>query len=178
MSKPFSKTVISSSNVKSYPRILIITSCTGEKRFKPTNQLKLEEFKDLGVLESRSDELAEFACKASQMYTGQQHLRAMEGVERLRKSFGQEVVDVMILSDGYGLISEDKVIAPYEVTFNTMKGYEVDEWAKFLRIHEAFEQAIASYDLVFMLLGDNYLRSLRLPVTAKPEQTLIFLALG
>lgn len=159
-----------------YPRILVVTSCTGEKHFSPTQQLILEDFKKPERLQQKEAELAEFACKASQMYTGQQHLRTMEGVEQLRKGLEQKVVDVMILSAGYGLIHEDKIILPYEVTFNTMKGYEVDEWASFIGVHEAFEQAISNYDLVFMLLGDNYLRSLRLPVLTRPEQTLICLA--
>jgi hypothetical protein len=38
-------------------RILIITSCTGEKQFNPTNQLTLEDFKNSARLQSRSDEL-------------------------------------------------------------------------------------------------------------------------
>lgn len=157
-------------------RVLIITSCTGEKRFKPTNQLTLEDFKDSARLQSRSRELAEFACPASQMYTGLQHLRVIEGVELLRQSFGQKAVDLVIISAGYGLIPENQIIVPYEVTFNTMKRHEVDEWSKFLEVPQAFEKAIFGYDLVFLLLGENYLRSLSLPVTTKPEQTLIFLA--
>ena len=158
------------------PRALVVTSCTGEKRSKPDNQLMLEDFKDSARLQKRHEELAEFVCPAGQMYTGVQHLRVMEGVQLLRQSFGREAVDVAILSAAYGVIPEDKTIVPYEVTFNTMKGYEVDEWAKFLGIRQAFEQAIVGYDLVFMLLGENYLRSLCLPVETSSNQTFIFLA--
>lgn len=168
-------TSLASSSSGNNLRVLIVTSCTGEKRFKPTNQLTLNDFKDSARLQSRSEELAEFACPASQMYTGLQHLRLIEGVELLRQSFGKEAVDLVILSAGYGLISENQTIVPYEVTFNTMKGYEVDEWAKFLEVHQAFEKTIIGYDLVFLLLGENYLRSLRFPVITKPEQTLVFL---
>lgn len=158
------------------PRVLVVTSCTGEKRYKPENQLTLEDFKDSARLQQREASLAQFACLAGQIYTGQQHLRVMEGVQLLRQSMGQESVDVVILSAGYGLIPEDKTIVPYEVTFNTMKGDEVDVWAKFLGIRQAFEQAIVGYDLVFMLLGENYLRSLCLPVETCSNQTFIFLA--
>jgi hypothetical protein len=157
-------------------RILVVTSCTGEKRFKPTNQLKLEDFQNSSQLQLREAELAEFACPAGQIYTGQQHLRAMEGIHLLRQSLGQEAVDLAILSAGYGLIPEDRIIVPYEVTFNTMKGYEVDSWAKFLEVHSSFEQAISGYDLVFVLLGENYLRSLKLPVKTLSHQTLLFLS--
>ena len=158
------------------PRVLVVTSCTGEKRSKPENQLTLEDFKDSARLQKRHEELAQFGCLAGQIYTGLQHLRAMEGVELLRQSLGREAVDVMILSAGYGLIPEDKTIVPYEVTFNTMKVYEVSEWARFLEVKEAFAKAITGYDLVFVLLGENYLRSLSLPVETCSNQTFIFLA--
>ena len=141
-------TALSANSIKNNPRILVVTSCTGEKRFKPSNQLTLEDFKEPARLESCIKIIAEFACPAGKMYTGLQHLRAMEGVSLLRQSFGKQAVDVAILSAGYGLICEDKIILPYEVTFNTMKGYEVDEWAKFLQVHESFEKTIAGYDPV------------------------------
>jgi hypothetical protein len=160
----------------SYPRILVVTSCTGEKQFKPSNQLSLKDFKDPDLLSQREDVLASFKCSAASMYTGAQHRRVMEGVSVLRQAIETLVLDVTILSAGYGLIGEDKIIAPYEVTFNRMKSYEIDEWAKFLNIHDDFEGAISNYDLVFILLGENYLRALKLPVHIRNDQTLIFLA--
>lgn len=158
------------------PRVLVVTSCTGEKRFKPKNQLTLADFQDPARLTDQEVELASYACPAGEMYTGAQHLRLMEGVEALRQAFGSNVVDVKILSAGYGLIAENREIAPYEVTFNAMKGYEVDAWARSLGIHRAFEQALQNYDLVFVLLGENYLRSLCLPIKTRPDQTLVFFA--
>jgi hypothetical protein len=159
----------------SHPRVLIITSCTGEKRFKPDNQLTLEDFKEPVRLQQREAALAEFACPAGQMYTGMQHLRLMEGVQLLRQALGQDTVTVAILSAGYGLVEENRAIAPYEVTFNGMKGHEVDAWAQYLKVHEALEKAIQGYDLIFLLLGDNYLRAINLPIEIQPEQTLIAL---
>lgn len=163
-------------DTRQHPRILVVTSCTGEKRYKPVNQLTLEDFENQRKLQEREKTLWEFACPASQMYTGQQHLRAMEGVKVLRSCFGQQAVDLKILSAGYGLISEDKNIVPYSVTFNEMKGREIDRWAQVLGVHEDFEQAIVAYDLVFVLLGDKYLRAIDFPVKTKSEQSLIFLA--
>lgn len=159
-------------------RILVVTSCTGQKRFKPKNQLTIEDFKDAQKLSEQSQLLAdaEFACPASQMYTGLQHLRVMEGVNILRSRFGKESVDVKIVSAGYGIISEEKVIVPYSVTFNDMKSDEVASWADFIRIHEDFKQVIIGYDLVFVLLGEKYLRTLKLPVETQLNQTFIFLA--
>ena len=159
-----------------YPRVLVITSCTGEKRFKPENQLTLEDFRDLKRLRDREAELADFACPAGELYTGMQHLRLMEGVRIMRDTLGESAVDVSILSAGYGLISEKKMIAPYEVTFNGMKAHEVDSWAKHLGVHNNLESIIRNYEIVFFLLGDNYLSAVSLPIATSPHQALIFLA--
>jgi Queuine tRNA-ribosyltransferase len=158
-----------------HPRVLVVTSCTGEKCAKPENQLTLTDFKNPEQLQQREAELAEFVCAAGKMYTGMQHLRLMEGVQLLRQSLGQDAVDVAILSAGYGLIEENRAIAPYEVTFNGMKGHEVDSWAQHLNVHESLKQAVQGYDLIFLLLGDNYLRAIKLPVETKPNQTVIAL---
>lgn len=158
------------------PRLLIVTSCTGEKKYKPENQLTLKDFEDRKRLAKGEKKLAKSMCTAGEMYTGMQHLRLMEGVNLLRQSLGKEAVDLNIISAGYGLIPEDRAIAPYEVTFNGMKEHEVDAWSKYLGIHTAFEKAVREHDLVFLLLGETYLRSLALPVATRPDQTFIFLA--
>lgn len=161
-----------------YPRVLIITSCTGEKRFKPENQLTQEDFMHTARLRKREKQLSEFMAPAGEMYTGMQHIQLMEGVRTLRKALEKPVIDVVIISAGYGLIPEDRVIAPYEVTFNTMKGHEIDAWAKRLKIHQSLEKIISDYDLIFVLLGEKYLRAISLPITLYEEQTWIFLAPG
>ena len=158
------------------PRVLVITACTGEKRFKPNNPLTLDDFRNSTRLSQRQVDLAEFACPAGELYTGLQHLRLMEGSQALRCALGPDVLAVEILSAGYGLIPEHQKIVPYEVTFNGMKGREVDEWAQHLDIHTAIEQKLETADLVFFLLGDNYLRSLQLPIQTRSDQTLVFLA--
>lgn len=176
MTEKFDINFVESNCKKREIRILVITSCTGEKHCKPSNQLTIEDFKVTETLVKRSQLLSKFSCPAAQMYTGLQHRRVMEGVDILRSRFGQETVDVKIISAGYGLISENRDIVPYSVTFNSMKSNEVDSWADFLGIHNAFEQAIIGYDLVFVLLGEKYLRTLKLPVETDSKQTFIFLA--
>jgi hypothetical protein len=159
-----------------YPRVLVITSCTGEKRFKPEKQLTIEDFKDEARLIDREVELGDYACPAGEMYTGMQHLRLMEGVQKLRDALGREALDMRILSAGYGVISEGHVIVPYEVTFNGMKSHEVDAWAVHLGVHDAIASLISAYDLIFFLLGDNYLRAATLPLDSRADQTFVFLA--
>lgn len=168
-------------NKTAFTRILLLTSCTGEKRYKPTHPLTQSDFM-LSVCDSsgtrkprREEELAEFATPASNLYTGAQHRQAMEGVKALRQALGEQAVDVMILSAGYGLIPENQVIVPYEVSFNTMTGQQIEEWSQFLNIHTTLEQTIRHYDLIFVLLGENYIRSLSLPIEVNSKQTFIFL---
>jgi Queuine tRNA-ribosyltransferase len=157
------------------PRILVVTSCTGEKRFKPENQLQLDDFKNPELFQSRSAQLAEYICPAGQMYTGAQHLRLMEGISILRQERGAEAVDLVILSAAYGLIGEEEKIVPYEVTFNTMTSDEIDRWAMTLNVHADLEAIAQKYDLIFVLLGEQYLRALRLPIYSCDGQSTIFL---
>ena len=158
------------------PRILVITSCTGKKRFESDRQLTIEDFKDEARLKDREAELKDYACPAGEMYRGMQHLRLIEGVQKLRDALGEEALDMSILSAGYGMISEGQVIVPYEVTFNGMKSHEVDAWSGHLGIHDEIESLISGYDLVFFLLGDNYLRAATLPLDSRADQTFVFLA--
>lgn len=156
----------------SYPRILVISSCTGEKSAKPANQLTLEDFRDPRHLARREAELSAFSRPAAELYTGAQHLRAVEGIRLLRQVCP---ADFWILSAGYGLIPEDRPIVPYEVTFNTLKGAELLDWARHLNIRSGFARMVKGYDLIFVLLGENYLRALELPVPTRPDQTFVFL---
>ena len=102
-------------------RILVITSCTGRKKHKPWNQLKCEDFASPERLSQRTAELKDFKDSAAEMYTGQQHRYLMAGLKQLRESHGQTVADLHIISAGYGLLSEDDVIVPYNVTFQELK---------------------------------------------------------
>lgn len=157
-------------------KTLTITSCTGEKRYKPEDLLLQEDFKDSLRLKKREEELKKFKMPACNMYTGMQHLRLMEGIAAIRGAYGHEVVDLYILSAGYGLIHEDREIVPYELTFKNMVATEIKEWARFLNIKESLSDLVKGYNLVFFLLGDDYLRALELPLKAECNSKLLFLA--
>ncbi len=95
-------------------KILIITSCTGEKQHKPDDQLTLDDLR-LGAKHVRAGEkrMQEYLLPSGQMYTGQQHVRLMRGVESFRENCGKDdEIDLWVLSAGYGLIPEDRKIAP------------------------------------------------------------------
>lgn len=110
------------------------------------------------------------------MYTGVQHRRLMEGIELIRTTSGQGIIDLCIVSAGYGLLHEKEMIVPYEVTFNDMNKSEIREWARFLKIRESVSEKTKDYDLVVFLLGDKYLQALELPLDIKGSPELLFLA--
>ncbi|RKU11989.1 hypothetical protein C6501_11830 [Candidatus Poribacteria bacterium] len=109
------------------------------------------------------------------MYTGQQHQRLMEGLKQFRTRYGKSVIDVAIISAKYGLLSEKKVIEPYNLTFSGLKNGDLLERSNNLRIHEDVETLIIDYDLVFFLLGKEYVQVLQLPFQVRDSVTQIFL---
>jgi hypothetical protein len=156
-------------------KILVITSCTGEKAHKPDNQLTQEDFR-LGRehIAKREQELKEFLTPAESLYTGMQHTRLMRGVEAARQN--KIDLDLWILSAGYGLIPGDQVIAPYECTFTGMKSKELGEWADHINCPSTVRKLFSKqYDLVLVLLGDAYLRACKLTDDVTFESPTLFL---
>lgn len=158
-------------------KTLIISSCTKDKIHNVDNQLSKADFNNLDLIAQKEKELEPFRTKAKDLYKGRQHSRVMEGIEHLRGKFGRDVVDLAIISAGFGLLDEDDEIVPYNVTFSEMKKDEVVEWSNHLKINADTSALIQSYDLVFFLLGEEYLRSLCLPfLKTRDDQKLVFLA--
>jgi len=152
-------------------RILIITSCTGEKVSSPANQLTPEDFAQGGPhLEAREKELKDFSLPAGEIYTGQQHVRLMRGVEANRNTeHGKPAtVALHIVSAGYGMIPADREVVPYECTFATMKAKELRQWADKLQVPQGFRETVGqTYDFGLVLLGDNYLDACALDAKVK-----------
>jgi queuine/archaeosine tRNA-ribosyltransferase len=164
-------------------RLLVITSCTGEKAVETDRQLLLKDFEQGAKhIVAREKELADLCRKAGEMYTGEQHVRLMRGVSAFRSSPAtcDSSLALHVLSAGYGIIPEDRVIAPYEVTFATMKAKEIDAWSKTLGVPEDFRRLVSQpYDLGLILLGDNYLRACQLDKTVKfGGPTILFCGTG
>ena len=68
-------------------RILILTSCTGNKKSKPKNQLTIEDFRAGNEhLKNRTKELQENQVSAKELYTGGQHLSLMRALDKLRST--------------------------------------------------------------------------------------------
>ena len=70
------------------------------------------------------------------------------------------VVDLHVLSAGYGVVSGDRKLAPYETTFAGMKAKELRGWADELGVPQAVRRVLREpYDLALLLLGDSYLKA-------------------
>ncbi len=155
--------------------ILVITSCTGRKKYKPPNQLNYEDFASPERLQQRTAELKDFKVPATEMYTGQQHHYLRAGLEEVRKAYRSAVIDLHIISAGYGLLAEDDVIVPYNVTFSGLNKSDLLTRSNSLQLHKHVETLIAGYDLVFFLLGREYVQALQLPFEVPETVTQIFL---
>ena len=155
--------------------ILVITSCTGRKKYKPPHQLNYEDFASPERLQQRTAELKDFKVPATEMYTGQQHHYLRAGLEEVRKVYRSTVIDLHIISAGYGLLTEDDVIVPYNVTFSGLNKSDLLAHSNSLQLHKHVETLIAGYDLVFFLLGREYVQALQLPFEVPDTVTQIFL---
>src|SRR5438105_917320 len=115
-------------------RILVITSCTGEKVVHHERALTLEDFQQGPEhVAQREHEMADLLTPAEDLYSGLQHIRLMRGIQQYRehhvrgRADGQ--LDLYILSAGYGFVRADKKLAPYECTFHGMKKPQLRMWA-------------------------------------------------
>lgn len=141
--------------------VLVITSCTAQKRFVVDNPLTLSDFlAGSETVRRREVELSDFLLPAEQMYTGQQHLRLMRGV-RIARSISSVEVDVWVISAGYGLVQGNQPIAPYEVTFAEVPKRVIRERSDALQIPQRFRELLAGeYDMAVVLLGNDYVEAI------------------
>lgn len=124
--------------------ILIISSCTSSKRYKE---------KDL-----KKNKLESMLCTARDMYRGEQHLYVIKGLDYLRLN-RKEKIDLRIVSAGYGLINENKIIQPYNITFAKKRNNKIKEMSEELNINRDINNIINGYELVIVLLGKEYLKA-------------------
>ncbi len=104
-------------------------------------QLTLEDYQSGPAhVKKREKEISSKPTSAEALYSGQQHVRLMQGIDLIRGKKGTFDLDFEILSAGYGLIPSDRNIAPYEATFTGMKKGELREWAAQLDVGKDFRR--------------------------------------
>jgi hypothetical protein len=145
-------------------RTLVITPCTAEKRREVPDPARAADLGDPGRRKQAEARLAAFAAPAAEMYTGTHHRLVMEGVRAVWERWGKQVLEVMILSGGYGLLRAEEVIVPYDVSLKEFDEASLPEWAARLRIPEEVASCVSDFDLVFYLLHGRYLSVLDLPL--------------
>jgi hypothetical protein len=146
-------------------RVLVLTSCTGEKAVRHEKALTLKDFEQGPAhISARESELSHLLTPAQDLYTGLQHTRLMRGVRALRDQQSPDnlppTVDLWLVSAGYGLVPGDRKLAPYECTFQGMRAQAMRRRAEQLNLPIEIRQLLAEpYDLGLVLLGEDYLHA-------------------
>jgi len=71
-------------------------------------------------------------------------------------------VDWYIISAKYGIINENEVIEPYDLSFNKMSRKDIRELSTGLGIEEKLSSLIKNYKLAFFTLEKNILFLLKI----------------
>ena len=67
------------------------------------------------------------------------------------------VVDLSIISAGFGILKETELVPPYECTFAGLSKSKIQDRSESLEIGSDFEQiALEPYDLYYLALGKDY----------------------
>lgn len=138
-------------------RILVISSCTKKKAISSLNQPKCEDISSKQERKEILNNIHVETRKAIEMYQGPQHKGIISGIEKLRR-FAE--VDFYIISAGFGLLGEEEQIPSYECSFSDMKNKEIFKRSSKLEIMNDFIGVmLKQFDLIYLALGDDYLKS-------------------
>ncbi|WP_411968951.1 queuine tRNA-ribosyltransferase tRNA-guanine transglycosylase [Haloferax sp. YSSS75] len=140
--------------------ILVVDQCSGSKEF-PDGAPVFDAAETIQF--SREELLAKDnvpAIGARDLYTGRQQEFVREAVRKLRDD-GHEV-ERYFISAGFGLVSENEPLPPYEVTFSSMRVAEIRDRSSKLHIRSDLEKVVdeGDYDVVFFTLGKDYYNSI------------------
>ena len=137
-------------------KIQIITSCTSKKTVLGDNALTWADFeKGLEWVSRREQD--NLTMPARDLYCGRQHLALIAGLSE----HPEFEFDLRIVSAGYGLISGDRPIAPYDATFSGLPSKELAYRAQSLDLEVDFRTALqeTDADMTLVLLGSDYLKA-------------------
>jgi len=160
-------------NKESLLKILIISSCAGEKKYSPANKALSADLDDFHLRQIKEKELETYKIPAKEMFLSSHNLKILEGI-KLIKDIPNIKIDLSFVSSGYGFINSDDFVIPYEINLPIMTKTELDKRADFLKIHEEAYYKARNYDLVFFSMGYEYLRTLKLPLQFSDDVKQIF----
>jgi hypothetical protein len=147
-------------------RLLVVAPCTKEKATDHPRRLVLADFRrGPAHVRRRARALASLARPAEAFYAGPRHLALLRGVQAVRRAARARrlVVDLRVLSAGYGLLAAGRSVVPYDATFKGMRPRALAAWAARLGIPAAFRRAVRRpYRLGVVALPRDYLEALAL----------------
>jgi hypothetical protein len=108
------------------------------------------------------------------MYTGQQHKRLLRGME------GRSDLRLKVVSAGYGLLDEDDLVQPYNVTFAGMSQGDLASWSRTLRLPDAVKALCREpwWTGMLVLLGKPYLQACEFHRVPAPGFPAMFVCSG
>ena len=145
-------------------RTLVLTPCSAKKQSQVPEPALAADLADPQRRELVRARLADHSLPAAEMYAGRHHRLVMKGVQAVWRQWGIEVLDLAILSGGYGVLRADEMIIPYDVTFDQFAGEALADWGAMLQVPNKAAALVCEYDLVFLLLSGSYLAVLDLPL--------------
>ena len=137
-------------------KILILTACTSKKRCRPV--LTWKDFEQ-GDRHLKARMATEQTLPAGEMYSGEHFVRLMKGIKLAREA--GIIIDLWILSAGYGLIPETQRITGYDATFVGLSSAELQSRAVRLQLPCRVPELLnrPGYDLKMAVCGGTYLRT-------------------
>jgi hypothetical protein len=156
-------------------RTLVITPCSAGKQGDIAHPARAADLADAERRIQVKARLAAFARPAIEMYTGTHHRMIMDGIQAVWRRWGQETMDITILSGGYGLLPANEIIIPYDVTFDEFDEDALAGWVDRLQIPKQTASLVNDYDLAFFLLSGRYLSVLDLPLNVPDSVQQIIL---
>lgn len=150
-------------------KILVVSSCSGEKKYSIDNPAIARELDSFELRMQKEEEFENFRIKAKEMFISSQNKYIEEGIKILKEN--NVNVDYSFISSGYGYLNAEDYVIPYDVNFSAMSAYDIEKRGDFLRINQETAFSAKNYDLVFFLLGHEYLRALNLPFKDIKEET-------
>lgn len=152
--------------------LLIISSCTGEKKYYPDNKALATDLDNIFLRQKKEEELKEYKVKACEMFISLQNKIIIESLNHLNDKHLN--AELCYISSGYGLISKDEEVIPYDVNLSAMSMFDLDKRSDFLKVHEELYYKAKNFDLIIYLLGYEYLRMLKLPIDLDSNIKQIF----
>lgn len=158
-------------------RILIVDQCSGTKSHPDDYPVIDQKTTKHSGAESLLNRLGIEGIRAQDLYTGKQQKRITEAVHALSRS--GHTVERCFISAGFGFVTANQRLPPYDASFNSMSKQEVTERAESFELTQELREFVntESADIVFLALGSAYYDTIDLHgfLSTVPVETTVVL---